>query len=135
MEIKRAALVTRAREIVKREAQAVSALADYLDERLARVVELLLNCQGRVLVTGAGTLNAISRRFAHLLSCSGAPALYIRAADSVHGGAGAIKPGAVVYVISKGGAAPRSTSSSQSRASGEPRSLPRLKGPIRRWGG
>lgn len=103
MEIQRAALVTRAREIVKREAQAVSALADHLDEGLARVVELLLNCRGRVLVTGAGTSNAMARRFAHLLSCSGTPALHISAADSIHGGAGAVKPGDVVYVISKGG--------------------------------
>lgn len=103
MEIECAALLARAKEIIKREAQAVSALADHFDEGLACVVDLLLNCRGHVLVAGAGTSHAMAQRFAHLLSCCGTPALCISAADSIHGGSGAIKPGDVVYVISKGG--------------------------------
>jgi arabinose-5-phosphate isomerase len=54
-------------------------------------------------VAGAGTSHAVALRFAHLLSCSGTPALCISAADSLHGGAGAITDRDVVYVISKGG--------------------------------
>jgi arabinose-5-phosphate isomerase len=96
-------LVARAREVIEREAQGVRALADQLDEGLASVVELLLNCKGHVLVTGAGTSHAMGQRFAHLLSCSGIPALCISAADSLHGGAGAITANDVVYIISKGG--------------------------------
>ncbi len=98
-----AEIVARARQVVAREAQAVSALAEQFDERLADVVALLLNCHGHVLVAGAGTSNAMARRFAHLLSCCGTPALFISAADSIHGGSGAVRPGDVAFIISKGG--------------------------------
>ena len=96
-------MVARAREIVEREAQAARALADQFDENLAPVVALLLNCQGHVLTTGAGTSHAMAQRFAHLLSCSGTPALCISAADCLHGGSGAITANDVVFIISKGG--------------------------------
>jgi arabinose-5-phosphate isomerase len=96
-------VVARAREVVAREARGVGALGPQFDEGLREVVALLLHCQGHVLVAGAGTSHAVAQRFAHLLSCSGTPALCISAADSLHGGAGAITARDVVYVISKGG--------------------------------
>ena len=96
-------LIGRARDVVAREAAAIAALAEQMDEGLAQVVELLFRCQGHVLVTGAGTSHAMAERFAHLLSCVGTPALCISAADGLHGGAGAIKAGDLLYVISKGG--------------------------------
>ncbi|MGD9146668.1 MAG: SIS domain-containing protein [Anaerolineae bacterium] len=96
-------MITRAREIVQREAEAVRALAGQFDDSLADVVSLLLNCRGHVLVTGAGTSRAIAQRLAHLLSCSGTPALFISASDGLHGGSGAVTPDDVVYLISKGG--------------------------------
>ena len=96
-------MVARARAVVEREARAVAALADQFDQGLADVLALLLNCQGHVLVTGAGTSHAMAQRLAHLLSCCGTPALCISAADSIHGGSGAITPVDIVFVISKGG--------------------------------
>jgi arabinose-5-phosphate isomerase len=99
----RAEIVTRAKEIVRHEAEAIAALAAQLDEGLVDLVSLLLNCKGHVLVTGAGTSRAIAQRLAHLLSCSGTPALFISAADGLHGGSGAVTSNDVVYLISKGG--------------------------------
>lgn len=96
-------LLARAREVVAREAQGVAALAAQLDERVLAVVDLLYACQGHVLVAGAGTSHAVAQRLAHLLSCSGAPALCVDAADALHGGAGAVTGRDVVYLISKGG--------------------------------
>jgi len=93
----------RARDIVLREAQAIRAFAEQLDESVADVVFALLSCEGHILVTGAGTSRAIAERMAHLLSCSGTPALFISASDGLHGGSGAITPRDVVYIISKGG--------------------------------
>lgn len=95
--------VAKARAVVEREAEAVRALVDQFDSSLEQAVDLLLNCKGHVLVTGAGTSRAVAERFAHLLSCCGTPALFISAADSLHGGAGAITPNDIVFVISKGG--------------------------------
>lgn len=96
-------LIKRAKEIVTREAEAVAALASQFDQGLEKVVQILLDCQGHILVAGAGTSAAMAHRFAHLLSCCGVPALPISAADSLHGGAGAVKPGDIVFIISKGG--------------------------------
>ena len=67
-EIHRKEIVLRAKEIVQREAEAVRALASQLDDDLADVLSLLFNCEGHVLVTGAGTSRAIAQRLAHLLS-------------------------------------------------------------------
>lgn len=103
MSLSESSILARAREVVTREAAAVEALADQLNSGLMDVVTVLLSTTGHVLVTGAGTSHAMAQRFAHLLSCSGTPALPISAADALHGGAGAIREGDVVYVISKGG--------------------------------
>ena len=96
-------LVARAREVLEREAEGVRALIAQMDERLVEVVDLLYHCRGHVLVTGAGTSHAMAQRLAHLLSCSGTAALCVSAADSLHGGAGAVTANDVVYAISKGG--------------------------------
>ena len=96
-------ILDKAKNVAQREAQAVQALADQLDQDLSRVLDLLLKCQGHVLVAGAGTSHAVAHRFAHLLSCCGTPALCINAADSLHGGAGAVTSQDLVFVISKGG--------------------------------
>ena len=103
MEASKVEIVDRAREIVQIEADAVAALVGQLNESLTDVISLLLGCQGHVLVTGAGTSRAIAQRMAHLLSCSGTPALFISASDGLHGTSGAITAKDVVYLISKGG--------------------------------
>ena len=135
VDISKVDLVVRAREVILREAQGIQALADQLDVGLADVIDLLLKCRGHVLVTGAGTSHAMAQRFAHLLSCSGTPALCINAADSLHGGAGAITADDVVFIISKGG---RSAEVNQfadiAHARGQ-RSSPKPRIQDRRWAG
>ena len=96
-------MLERARRVVESEAKAVSSLKDQLTEELAGIVDMIINCRGHVLTAGAGTSWTIAERFAHLLACCGTPALFINAANAIHGGAGAITEKDVVYVISKGG--------------------------------
>lgn len=103
MSLSRSEIVARAREAVKGEALAIQSLTEQFDESFIEVLSLLLNCQGHVLVSGIGTSQAIAERFAHLLSCSGTPALFINASNGLHGGSGAITPADVVFLISKGG--------------------------------
>jgi arabinose-5-phosphate isomerase len=103
MNIPKSDLIARAKAAVEQEAQAVRALVDQFDDRLVDVVELLLNCQGHVLVAGMGTSGAVAHRFAHLLSCCGTPALFFNAADGLHGGTGAVTANDIVFIISKGG--------------------------------
>ena len=101
--IPREETVLKAKRIVQCEAEAVRALASQLDDSLADILSLMLDCEGHVLVTGAGTSRAIAQRLAHLLSCSGTPSLFISASDGLHGGSGAVTQNDVVYLISKGG--------------------------------
>ncbi|MDF1513415.1 MAG: SIS domain-containing protein [Anaerolineae bacterium] len=96
-------LIRQAQSIILAEAEAVKAFAGQLDNSLLDIIQWLLKCNGHVLVTGAGTSHAVAQRFAHLLSCSGTPALCMNAGDALHGGSGAITADDVVYVISKGG--------------------------------
>jgi arabinose-5-phosphate isomerase len=93
----------RMKATLRREAEIIDDLARSLDEGAAAAVDLLIVTRGHVLVGGAGTSNAVARRFAHLLSCCGIPAVFIHPADSLHGGAGAVKPDDTVVLISKGG--------------------------------
>ena len=96
-------MLARARNVVETEASAVAALTDQLSTDLGKVARLMCDCRGHVLVAGAGTSGAIAQRFAHLLACCGTPALFISAANAIHGGAGAITNNDIVYIISKGG--------------------------------
>ena len=94
-----------AREVLKQESELIDRVAKELSDNkiLEDVLQVMLQCKGHVLVSGAGTSRYIAERFAHLLSCCGTPALFIHPADSLHGGAGAIRKEDVLFVISKGG--------------------------------
>ncbi len=96
-------MLAKARQVIESEAKALGDLQSQLTEDIAGIVEMILNCKGHVLVAGAGTCWAIAERFAHLLACCGTPALFINAANAIHGGAGSVTDKDVVYVISKGG--------------------------------
>lgn len=96
-------MLTAARAVITREAAAVAQVAEQLGEEFVRTAELLLRCTGKVLVAGMGTSGATARRIAHLLSVSGTPALFVSAADGLHGQLGAVARDDVVLAISKGG--------------------------------
>jgi len=95
------ARIERMRATLEREARILNEIAGTLDASDA--VDLILATKGHVLVGGAGTSNTVAARFAHLLSCSGQPALFLHPADSLHGSSGAVTPGDTVILISKGG--------------------------------
>lgn len=102
---RQSALLRRARQIIRRETHALAGVREQMKgDTLEKIILTMLDCPGHVLVTGAGTSRAIAVRFAHLLACCGTAALPINAADALHGGAGAIRQGDVIFAISKGGA-------------------------------
>jgi len=101
--LSREAIVAKVNEVVACEAKAVAGLQDQCGRTIVDVAEMIFECQGHVLVAGAGTSRAIAHRFAHLLACCGTPGLFISAADAIHGGSGAVTDKDVVYIISKGG--------------------------------
>jgi len=86
-----------------REGAAIAAVQAQLNESFARAVEMILECTGHVIVSGAGTSSSVAQRLAHLLTCVGAPALYLDAGESAHGGAAAVTARDALLAISKGG--------------------------------
>ena len=77
-------------DVIERESAAVASVAGQLDDTFVQVVQALLECKGKVLVSGSGTSHAVALRFAHLLSCVGTPALFLHPGDSQHGASGAV---------------------------------------------
>ena len=92
-----------ARSILRSDAAAVTEAASQLGEQFLKIVDLLINCRGKVLVCGMGTSGASARRIAHLLSVGATPSIYVSAADGLHGGLGSVAAKDVVIAISKGG--------------------------------
>ena len=90
-------------DVIERESAAVASVAAQLDDSFVKAVRTLLECEGKVLVSGSGTSHAVALRFAHLLSCVGTPALFLHPGDSQHGASGAVAAGDVWVGLSKGG--------------------------------
>jgi arabinose-5-phosphate isomerase len=95
--------IQRARRVLSIEANAIAALADRLDGRFDRALELLAACTGKVVVTGMGKSGIICRKIAATLSSTGTPALFLHAAEGVHGDAGIFMKGDTIMALSSSG--------------------------------
>ena len=92
-----------ARKVLQTEAAAILALISRLDERFVRAVDLLLDCRGRVIVTGMGKSGIVCRKIAATLSSTGTPAFFLHPAEAVHGDLGVIQREDVVLALSYSG--------------------------------
>jgi len=96
-------ILTIARQVFADESNAVLQLGERLDQSFERAVQLLLECQGRVVVTGVGKSGAIGRKMASTLASTGTPALFLHAGEGLHGDLGMVAPGDVLIAISYSG--------------------------------
>jgi arabinose-5-phosphate isomerase len=92
-----------ARKVLHTEAAAILALVDRLDERFDRAVRILLDCRGRVIVTGMGKSGIICRKIAATLASTGTPAHFLHPAEAIHGDLGVIQSDDVVVALSNSG--------------------------------
>jgi arabinose-5-phosphate isomerase len=92
-----------ARAVLKIEAEAVAALIDRLDGGFLSAVDLLLNCHGRVVVSGVGKSGHIGRKIAATMASTGTPAMFVHAAEAVHGDLGMITRADVLVALSYSG--------------------------------
>jgi arabinose-5-phosphate isomerase len=92
-----------ARRVLETEAAAILGLVSTLDHRFERVVEILLGCTGRVIVTGIGKSGIICRKIAATLASTGTPAFFLHPAEAVHGDLGVIHAQDVVIALSHSG--------------------------------
>ena len=92
-----------ARSVLITEADAIRRAVDLLDEQYDAAVETVLNATGRLVVTGVGKSALIGQKIVATMNSTGTPALFMHAADAIHGDLGMIQPDDVVMVISKSG--------------------------------
>lgn len=93
----------RAKEILTIEGKAVLKLREKVSEDFERAVEMILNCKGRVIITGMGKPGIIGRKISATLASTGTPSLVMHAADAIHGDLGMVTKDDVVVVISNSG--------------------------------
>ncbi|RPD38390.1 KpsF/GutQ family sugar-phosphate isomerase [Chitinophaga barathri] len=91
---------------IRLESAAIESLEQFIDDDFEQTVELIARCQGRVVITGIGKSAIIAQKIVATLNSTGTPALFMHAADAIHGDLGMITPDDVVMCISKSGESP-----------------------------
>jgi arabinose-5-phosphate isomerase len=91
------------RRVIKMEAESILELEKRIDENFARVVDLILNSKGRVIITGIGKSGIIARKIVATMNSTGTPALFLHPSDAIHGDMGVVRKEDVVICISKSG--------------------------------
>jgi len=92
-----------ARRVLRIEARAIEEVMARLDGTFERAVDLLLECKGRVVVTGMGKSGLVARKISATLSSTGTPSFFLHPADAVHGDLGMLARGDAMLGVSYGG--------------------------------
>jgi arabinose-5-phosphate isomerase len=92
-----------ARQVLRIEAAAVASLIPRIDERFLDALGLMLNCRGRVVVSGIGKSGHIARKIASTLASTGTPAFFVHPAEASHGDLGMIARDDVFIGLSNSG--------------------------------
>jgi arabinose-5-phosphate isomerase len=93
----------KAKEVIRREAEAVAGLEEKIDENFVRAVELILQSKGRVIVTGIGKSGIIGKKIAATLTSTGTAAFFLHPTEGIHGDLGMVQKNDVVIAVTKSG--------------------------------
>lgn len=99
-------VVAIAKATLEIEAQSIHALKNYVDHHFTQAVAEIFNSDGRVIITGVGKSAIIAQKITATLNSTGTPAVFMHAADAVHGDLGIIQKSDIVICISKSGNTP-----------------------------
>jgi len=100
---RRLALLARARAALRIEAQAVAALTERIGDEFAQACELILNCRGRVVVSGIGKSGHVGSKIAATLASTGTPSFFLHPAEASHGDLGMVTGEDVLLALSNSG--------------------------------
>ncbi|MEO9571697.1 MAG: KpsF/GutQ family sugar-phosphate isomerase [Polaribacter sp.] len=99
-------IIKTAKETILIESNAIANLANLIDDSFEDAVKFILNSNGRVIVTGIGKSANIATKIVATLNSTGTPAIFMHAADAIHGDLGNVQKDDVVICISKSGNTP-----------------------------
>lgn len=92
-----------AKRVIADEAEAICRLGDYIDDDFVKVVDLIYKSKGKVIITGIGKSAIIAQKIVATLNSTGTPAVFMHAADAIHGDLGMVCHDDVVICVSKSG--------------------------------
>ena len=92
-----------AKKVIADEAEAICRLGDYIDDDFVKVVDLIYKSKGKVIITGIGKSAIIAQKIVATLNSTGTPAVFMHAADAIHGDLGMVCHDDVVICVSKSG--------------------------------
>lgn len=96
-------IIAIAKSVIRLEADEIKSLEEKINDAFAKAVSLILSCQGRVIVAGVGKSAHIASKIVATLNSTGQPAVFLHAADAIHGDLGNIQKNDIVICISKSG--------------------------------
>lgn len=92
-----------AQNVLRMEADAILELLPRVDENFIAAVQLILDCHGRVVITGMGKSGIIGRKLAATMASTGTPSFYLHPAEGIHGDLGMVTAEDVVIALSNSG--------------------------------
>jgi arabinose-5-phosphate isomerase len=95
-----------AKQVLQSEADAILRLQDFINEDFVKALHMIKDAPGRLIVTGIGKSAIIGQKIVATLNSTGTPAIFMHAAEAIHGDLGIIQPEDVVLCISKSGNTP-----------------------------
>lgn len=90
-------------QAIQNELDSLQVLPSYINDSFAEIVDLILQSEGRVIITGIGKSAIIAQKIVATLNSTGQPSIFMHAADAVHGDLGIIQKQDIVIAISKSG--------------------------------
>jgi arabinose-5-phosphate isomerase len=99
-------IITTAQNVLLHEAKAIESLISAIDDSFSDAVEAILGSTGRLVISGIGKSAIIAQKIVATMNSTGQPAVFMHAADAIHGDLGMIQPNDIVLAISKSGSTP-----------------------------
>lgn len=96
-------MINNCKEKILKEVEALKQVAEQVDDSYADAVNAILNCKGRLVVTGLGKTSHIGKKIAASFASLGVPAFFVHSCESLHGDMGMITKDDVVIMISNSG--------------------------------
>jgi arabinose-5-phosphate isomerase len=94
------------RNTIRLEAAAVAALEGLLDDQFEKAAQLIFSGKGRLVVSGIGKSAIVGQKIVATMNSTGTPAVFMHAADAIHGDLGMVQDEDIVMIVSKSGESP-----------------------------
>ena len=99
-------IISIAKRTLETELTAIKGLTDFINDDFIETVQAIHACSGRFIVSGIGKSSIIAQKIVATCNSTGTPALFLHAAEAIHGDSGMIGPADIILIISKSGESP-----------------------------